>query len=84
MNRVNVEFEIKGFGKETLVHIDNTYKSVEIACVNKLPKETTLGELESILKSLFNKVEEDYTNSESFFGKITIRVRKENNEIESL
>ncbi|PFS00010.1 hypothetical protein CN988_30405, partial [Bacillus thuringiensis] len=60
------------------------YKSVEISSVNKLPKETTLGDLESILKSLFNKIEEDYTKSERFFGKITIRVKKENNEIESL
>ena len=84
MNRIKVEFEVTGFGKEKLVNIDNAYKNIEIARVNGLSKETTLGELESILKPMFDEVEAAYENPEQFFGKITIRVKKENNEIEFL
>lgn len=81
LTKIKVEFEVKGFGEENLVNIDNAYKSIEIARVNSLSKETTLGELESILKAMFAEVEGAYENPEQFLGKITIRAKKENSEI---
>ncbi|OUB36690.1 hypothetical protein BK708_02400 [Bacillus thuringiensis serovar yunnanensis] len=57
MKKVKVEFEVKGSGEEILVNIDRAYKNSEIARVHALSKETTLGELESILTDMFNEVE---------------------------
>ncbi|MGH0945346.1 hypothetical protein ACQVTS_30440 [Bacillus mycoides] len=84
MKKVKVEFEVKGSGEENLVNIDNVYKSIEIARVHALSKETTLGELDSILTAMFNEVEGAYKNPKLIHGKITIRAKKEMNEIKFL
>lgn len=49
--------------------------------VYKLSKDTTLGELENLLSTLFQEVENSYKNPEQCVGKITIRAEKENGEI---
>ncbi|OUB36692.1 hypothetical protein BK708_02420 [Bacillus thuringiensis serovar yunnanensis] len=84
MKKVKVEFEVKGSGEEILVNIDHAYKSIEIARVHALSKETTLSELESILTAMFNEVECAYKNPKLIFGKITIRAKKEMNDIKFL
>ncbi|MBO1626189.1 hypothetical protein J4P90_13270 [Bacillus sp. SY8(2021)] len=81
MEKMKVEFEVKGFGEEELVNVDGAYKSIEIARVKGLSKETTLGELESILTAMFDEVEKKYENPPQFTGRITIRAKKENAEI---
>ncbi|MFE6167443.1 hypothetical protein ACFVP8_06115 [Viridibacillus arvi] len=49
--------------------------------VHKLSKDTTLGELEALLSTLFEEVENGYKNPEQCVGKITIRAKKANGEI---
>ncbi|CAI8710513.1 hypothetical protein CN568_23065 [Bacillus pseudomycoides] len=81
MEKMKVEFEVKGFGEEKVLNVDDAFKSIEIARVNGLSKDTTLGELESILKAMFDEVEKNYENPPQFTGRITIRAKKENAEI---
>ncbi|MCI0765994.1 hypothetical protein [Bacillus sp. TL12] len=81
MEKMKVEFEVKGFGEEELSHVNGAFKSIEIARVHSLSKETTLGELESILQAMCDEVEKNYENPPQFTGRITIRAKKENAEM---
>ena len=60
---------------------EGAFKGVELSAVHKLAKDTTLGELEVLLTTLFEEAENGYKNPEQCAGKITIRVKKENGEI---
>ncbi|MHA2890661.1 hypothetical protein [Bacillus cereus] len=72
LKKMKVEFEVKGFVEENLVNIDNAFKSIEIARVHALSKETTIGELESIVTAMFNEIECAYKNPKLNHGKINI------------
>lgn len=81
---MKVEFEVSAFGKEDVQGTEDAYKSTEFVRVINLPKETTLAEVESILATLFDEIENDYANPEQCIGKITIRARKDHGEIHFL
>ena len=78
---MKIEIEVKAFGKVEVQGTEDAYQSTEIARVFELPKETTLGELESLLTKLFGEVENGYSNPEQCLGKITIRAKNENGNI---
>jgi hypothetical protein len=78
---VKIEIEVKAFGKEEVQGTEDAYKSTEIVRIHKLPKDTTLAQLESLLTTLFDEVESGYSNPEQCLGRITIRAKKENGEI---
>ncbi len=78
---MKVEMEVKAFGEVEVQSAKDAFKSVELMRVHKLSKDTTLGELEALLSSLFEEVENGYKNPGQCLAKITIRVKKENGEI---
>ncbi|WP_426448203.1 hypothetical protein ACP26L_27495 [Paenibacillus sp. S-38] len=78
---MKIEIEVKAYGKVEVQGTEDAFKSTELVRVLKLPKETTLGELESLLTKLFEEVESEYANPELCHGKITIRAKKENGGI---
>lgn len=84
MNSLKLEVEVKAFGKVDVPGTEDAFQSSELARAIDLPKETTLGELEQILRGLFTEVENGYRNPEQLLGKITIRAKKSNGEIHYL
>lgn len=76
---MKIEIEVKAFGE-----VDgngDVYKSTELMKLHNLSENTTLGEIETLLSKQFQEVEEGYKNPEQFFGKVTIRVKKEDGKI---
>lgn len=76
---MKIEIEVKAFGE-----VDgngDVYKSTELMKLHNLSENTTLGEIETLLSKQFQEVEEGYKNPEHFFGKVTIRVKKEDEKI---
>ncbi|MGE7933709.1 hypothetical protein [Viridibacillus arvi] len=78
---MEIEMEVKSFGKVEVQGAKDAFKGVELMSVHKLSKDTTLGELEALLSTLFEEVENGYKNTEQCVGKITIRAKKANGEI---
>ncbi|AEI42746.1 hypothetical protein [Paenibacillus mucilaginosus] len=73
---MKIELEMRAFGKVEVQGTEDAYQSTEFARVYKLPKETTIGELESLLTKLFDEVENGYSNPQQSLGKITIRAKR--------
>ncbi|MEK3954750.1 hypothetical protein [Psychrobacillus sp. FSL K6-1464] len=78
---MKLEIEVKAFGAIEVQGTEDAFKGVELMGIHKLSKDTTLGELEVLLSTLFEEVETGYKNPEQCVGKITIRAKKENGEI---
>ena len=78
---MKLEIEVKAFGEIEVQGTEDAFKGVELMSIHKLSKDTTLGELEVLLSTLFEEVENGYKNPEQCVGKITIRAKKENGEI---
>ena len=78
---MKLEIEVKAFGEIEVQGTEDAFKGVELMSIHKLSKDTTLGELEVLLSTLFEEVETGYKNPEQCVGKITIRAKKENGEI---
>ena len=78
---MKLEIEVKAFGAIEVQGTEDAFKGVELMGIHKLSKDTTLGELEVLLSTLFEEVENGYKNPEQCVGKITIRAKKENGEI---
>lgn len=78
---MKVEFEVKAFGSVEAEGAEEAYKSTELVRVKNVTKETTLAELESILAKIVEESERDFKQPEQLLGKITIRIKKEGNEI---
>ncbi|MGE7920770.1 hypothetical protein ACQKM9_17805 [Viridibacillus sp. NPDC093762] len=78
---MKIEMEVKAFGEVEVQGAKDAFKGVELMSVHKLSKDTTLGELEALISTLFEEVENGYKNPEQCVGKITIRAKKENGEI---
>lgn len=78
---MKIEIEVKAFGEVEVQGIVDAFKGVELMGVHKLSKDTTLGEVEALLSTLFGEVENGYKNPKQCVGKITIRAKKENGEI---
>ncbi|QBP42701.1 hypothetical protein [Paenisporosarcina antarctica] len=78
---MKIEIEVKAFGEVEVQGIEDAFKGVELVGIHKLSKNTTLGELEVLLSTLFEEVEKGNKNPKQCVGKITIRAKKENGEI---
>ncbi|ALP39396.1 hypothetical protein ASL14_26335 (plasmid) [Paenibacillus sp. IHB B 3084] len=78
---MKIEIEVRAFGEVEVQGSEDAYKGVELMRVHKLSKDTTLGEVETLLSTLFGEVENGYNNPKQCLGKITIRAKKENGEI---
>jgi len=78
---LKIEIEVRAFGGIEVHGTEDAYKGIELMRVHKLSKDTTLGEVENLLSTLFQEVENGYNNPEQCVGKITIRAKKENGEI---
>ncbi len=78
---MKIEIEVKAFGKDEVKGTLDAFKSTELMRVHKLSKDTTLGEVESLLSNLFEEVENGFTYPEQCVGKITIRAKKKDGEI---
>lgn len=78
---MKIEIEVRAFGKEEAQEAEDAFKSIEIVRMLKLSKDTTLAQLESLLTNLFTEVESGYKHPEQCLGKITIRAKKDNDEI---
>lgn len=81
---MKIEIEVKAFGEVEVQGTEDAYKGVELIRVHKLSRDTTLGEVETLLSTLFQEVENGYKNPKQCVGKITIRAKKENGEIKYL
>ena len=78
---MKIEIEVRAFGEVEVQGTEDAYKGIELMRVHKLSKDTTLGEVETLLSSLFQEIENGYKNPEQCLGKVTIRAKKENGEI---
>ncbi len=78
---MKIEIEVKAFGEVKVQGTEDAYKGVELMRVHKLSKDTTLGEVESLLSTLFGEVENGYKNPKQCHGRITIRAKKEDGKI---
>jgi len=68
---------------EVEVHgTEDAYKGIELIRVHKLSKYTTLAEVEKLFSTLFHEGEKGYKNPKQCVGKMPIRAKKENGEIE--
>lgn len=81
---MKIEIEVKAFGEVEVQGTEDAYKGVELIRVHKLSRDTTLGEVETLLSTLFQEVENGYKNPKQCVGKIMIRAKKENGEIKYL
>ena len=66
---MKIEIEVKAFGEIEVPGIEDSFKGVELMGVHKLSKDTTLGEIEALLSTLFEEVENGYKNPEQCVGK---------------
>lgn len=73
--------EVKAFGEVEVKGTEDAFKGVELMGVHKLSKDTTIGEVEALLSTLFDEVENSYKNPKQCVGKITVRAKRENGEI---
>ncbi|MCP3033044.1 hypothetical protein LF817_17100 [Halobacillus sp. A1] len=78
---MKIEIEVRAFGEVEAQGTSGAHKGVELMHVHNLSKDTTLGEVETLLSTLFEEVESGYKNPQQNLGKITIRAKKENGEI---
>lgn len=79
---IKVEFEVKAFGEETISDYEGSYKGFEIARTKKLPKETTLENIEMIVKQLFEEIQSSYGGQpEQLVAKVIIRAKKQDAQI---
>lgn len=78
---MKIEIEVKAFGEVDVLGMEDAFKGVELMGVHNLSKDTTLGEVESLLSKLFEQVDSGYKNPKQCVGKITIRAKKENGAI---
>ncbi|MBA2176159.1 hypothetical protein H0266_14780 [Halobacillus locisalis] len=78
---MKIEIEVQAFGEVEVQGTAGAHKGVELMEVHNLSKDTTLGEVETLLSRLFQEVENGYDNPEQKVGKITMRCKKENGEI---
>lgn len=78
---MKIEMEVKAFGEIEVKGTENAFKGVELIGVHKLSKDTTIGEVEALLSTLFDEVENSYKNPKQCAGKITIRAKRKNGEI---
>ena len=69
---MKIEIEVRAFGEVEVQGTEDAYKGIELMRVHKLSKDTTLGEVETLLSSLFQEVENGYKNPEQCLGKVTI------------
>ncbi|GKV70513.1 hypothetical protein NCCP2716_30110 [Sporosarcina sp. NCCP-2716] len=81
---MKVEIEVRAFGEEDVAGTVNAYKSSEFIRVHELSEDKTLRDIQSLMAKLFKEVESGYATPEQCLGKITIRMKKENEEIEFL
>ncbi|MFC0212157.1 hypothetical protein ACFFK0_06750 [Paenibacillus chartarius] len=78
---MNIEIEVRAFGKEEVQGTADAYRSTELIRVHQFSKKATLAEIEALLVKLFDEAESSYPNPEQCLGKITIRAKRENGEI---
>ncbi|WP_042350917.1 hypothetical protein [Bacillus massiliigorillae] len=80
--KIKVEFEINGYGEETIQGYEGSYKGLEVQRSMDLPKDTTLGEIEEIVNELFEEVRLGYGKQpEQLTAKVAIRALKEDTQI---
>jgi len=73
---IKVELEISAFGQETVPSYDDSFRKHEIARTRILPKETTLAQLEEMVKELMAEVKEDFQQPEQILAKVTLRAKE--------
>lgn len=79
---IKVEFEVNAFGEETISDYEGSYKRFEIARTKYLPKETTLENIEIIVKHLFEEIQSSYGKQpEQLVAKVIIRAKKQDAQI---
>lgn len=79
---IKVEFEVKAFGGETIEGYEDSFKGFEIARTKSLSKDTTLGEIEVIVKELFDEIQGSYGKKpDALSAKIVIRANKKDTHI---
>ena len=77
MTQIKVEFEVKGFGEDTIKGYEGSYKGVEVVRIKSLSKDTTLEEIETIIYQLFEEIQLSYEKQpEQLVAKIIIRAKK--------
>ena len=78
---MKVELEVSAFGEVEVPGTENAFQGLELTRVHNLSKDTTLGEVEELLSSLFDEVTKNYKNPEQCAGKITVRAKRENGDM---
>ncbi|MGG3887526.1 hypothetical protein [Metabacillus fastidiosus] len=84
VEQMKVEFEISAFGEEILNDYESSFKKNEIGRIKNFSKETTLANIEEILKGLFAEMRSTYDQPPHMAGKVTVRVKMENGQIKFL
>ena len=80
--KIKVEFEVKGFGEDTIKGYEGSYKGVEVVRTKSLSKDTTLEEIETIVHQLFEEIQLSYEKQpEQLVAKVIIRAKKKDTQI---
>ncbi|MDN4601962.1 hypothetical protein P5G61_12055 [Paenibacillus sp. F6_3S_P_1C] len=61
-----------------------TYRKHEIARTRILPRETTLAQLEEMVKEMMAEIKEDFQQPEQLLAKVTLRAKETDGDLKYL
>ncbi|MFC9709761.1 hypothetical protein JNUCC31_01915 [Paenibacillus sp. JNUCC31] len=73
---IKVELEVSAFGQESVREYDDSFRKHEIVRTRILPKETTLEQLEVLVKEMMAEIKEDFQQPEQLIAKVTLRAKE--------
>ncbi|MFE6075846.1 hypothetical protein ACFVQB_15345 [Paenibacillus sp. NPDC057886] len=73
---IKVELEISAFGQEAVPSYDDSFRKHEIMRTRILPRETTLAQLEELVKEMMVEIKEDFQQPEQLLAKVTLRAKE--------
>ncbi|GAS82488.1 hypothetical protein [Paenibacillus amylolyticus] len=81
---IKVELEISALGQETVQAYNDSFRRHEIVRTRILPKETTLEQIEELVKDMMTEVKKDFEQPEQLLAKVTLRAKESNGVLEYL
>ncbi|MBR2565652.1 MAG: hypothetical protein IKE29_13655 [Paenibacillus sp.] len=78
---VKVEFEISAWGQETTSGEGNCFQKHEMMKIRTLPKNTTLEQLEVLVKGMIREIKTTYPQPEQLAVKVTLRAKEIEGEL---
>ncbi|MDQ0169663.1 hypothetical protein [Paenibacillus tundrae] len=82
---MKMEFEITAFGLEGHEGYSEAYRQNEIVRTKLVSRDTTLGEVEEVIKELMAEIRQEFIQPPEYVNaKVVLRVKSENGELKYL